>query len=107
MSETRCTCTKPNGKPCAAPAMPNLPLFLFHAPAYAPALSAGRSLGGSTPRRPSRRFPRILDHVHVAEIMGELLIDALNEPVPLDNKRLHSLTHLCQALLEAVGTPKD
>jgi hypothetical protein len=106
MSETACAFNKPDGDPCAAHALPNSVFCMFHDPDHAEARAAGRSKGGSVPRR-ARRFPRILDHVHVAEIMGELLIDALNEPVLLDNKRLHALTHLCQVLLKAVGTPKD
>src|SRR5437899_385009 len=105
MSTTCCAYTKPDGDPCAARPLPTSDFCLFHDPAHAEALAAGRSQGGSTPRRRLRRFPRLLDHVHVAELLGELFIDALNDPQAIDTKRLHALTALSRVLLKAVGTP--
>ena len=61
MSETRCTCTKPNGDPCAARALPNSASCVSRDPAHAEACAARRSPRGSTPRcrdqyqRPPRR----------------------------------------------------
>ena len=105
MSETRCACTKPDGDPCAARALPNSAFCLFHDPAHAQTLAQSRSKGGAAPRRRLRRFPRLLDHVHVAELLGELFIDALNDPEAIDTHRLQALTALSRVLLKAVGTP--
>jgi hypothetical protein len=105
MSETRCPFIKPDGDPCAAHPLPNSAFCLFHDPEQAEAQAQARSKGGSTPRRRTRRFPRLLDHVHVAELLGELFIDALNHTDVSDTKRLQALTNLSRALLKAVGTP--
>jgi hypothetical protein len=105
MSDTCCTQTKPNGDPCAARPLPDSDCCLFHDPAHAEALAEARRKGGSTPRRRLRRFPRLLDHVHVAELLGELFIEALNHTDVSDTKRLQTLTNLSRALLKAVGTP--
>src|SRR5438093_740673 len=105
MSTTCCAYTKPNGDPCAARPLPGRDFCLFHDPAHAQTLAQSRSQGGSTPRRRLRRFPRLLDHVHVAELLGELFIDALNDPEAIDTKRLQALTALSRVLLKAVGTP--
>src|SRR5712691_8812837 len=105
MSDTCCPFIKPDGAPCAAHPLPNSDFCLFHDPAHQQALAESRSKGGSTPRRRTRRFPRLLDHVHVAELLGELFIEALNHTDVTDTKRLQTLTHLSRVLLTAVGTP--
>src|SRR5713226_3727768 len=105
MSDTRCTQTKPNGDPCAAHPLTNSDFCLFHDPAHAAAHSEARRIGDSAPRRRLRRFPRLLDHVHVAELLGELFIEALNQTDVSDTKRLQTLTNLSRVLLTAVGTP--
>ena len=105
MPATCCPFVKPDGAPCAARPLPNSAFCLFHDPAHQQALAESRSKGGSTPRRRLRRFPRLLDHVHVAELLGELFVDSLNNPDAIDTKRLQALTALSRALLKAVGTP--
>src|SRR2546428_1122315 len=105
MSATCCTYIKPDGAPCAARPLPNSDFCLFHDPDHQQALTESRSKGGSTPRRRTRRFPRLLDHVHVAELLGELFIEALNNPEAINTKRLQALTALSRVLLTAVGTP--
>src|SRR5207245_8538101 len=75
MSDTCCPFIKPDGAPCAAHPLPNSNFCLFHHPDHQQALAESRSKGGSTPRRRTRRFPRLLDHVHVAELLGELFIE--------------------------------
>src|SRR5947209_5558259 len=69
MSDTCCPFIKPDGAPCAAHPLPNSDFCLFHDPAHQQALAESRSKGGSTPRRRTRRFPRLLDHVHVAHLL--------------------------------------
>src|SRR5713101_3367555 len=105
MPATCCTFVKPDGAPCAARPLSNSFFCLFHDPDHQQALAESRSNGGSTPRRRLRRFPRLLDHVHVAELLGELFVDALNNPDAIDTHRLQALTALSRALLKAVGTP--
>src|SRR5712691_11254283 len=105
MSDTCCTFAKPDGTPCAARPLPNSSFCLFRDPAHQQALAESRSKGGCTPCRRLRRFPRLLDHVHVAELLGELFIDSLNNPDAIDTKRLQALTALSRVLLKAVGTP--
>jgi hypothetical protein len=107
MSHACCTFIKPNNEPCAARPLPDSDFCLFHDPAHQDALAAGRSKGGATPRRRFRRFPRLLDHLHVAELLSELFIEALNDPQPLDTKRLQALTRLAQVILKTVGIPQD
>src|SRR6266849_2323242 len=96
-----CPFVKPDGAPCAARPLPDSSFCLFHDPDHQQALAASRSKGGATPRR----LLRLLDHVHVAELLGELFIDALNNPDAIDTHRLQALTALSRALLKAVGTP--
>src|SRR5712692_3948440 len=105
MPATRCTFVKPNGAPCAARPLPNSAFCLFHDPDHQHALAESRRQGGSAPRRRTRRFPRLLDHVHVAELLGELFVEALNHTDVSDTKRLQALTNLSRVLLTAVGTP--
>src|SRR5713101_4874138 len=105
MSATCCPFIKPDGAPCAAHPLLNSDFCLFHDPAHQQALVEARSKGGSTPRRRTRRFPRLLDHVHVAELLGELFVEALNHTDVSDTKRLQALANLSRALLKAVGTP--
>ena len=103
MTATCCPFIKPDGAPCAARPLPNSAFCLFHDPDHQQALTESRSKGGSTPRRRTRRFPRLLDHVHVAELLGELFIDALNNPDAINTKRLQALTNLSRVLLTAVA----
>src|SRR6266568_6769983 len=105
MSATCCPFIKPDGEPCAAHPLPNSDFCLFHDPDHPQALAEARSKGGSTPRRRTRRFPRLLDHVHIAELLGELFVDALNHTDISDTKRLQTLANLSRVLLKAVGTP--
>src|SRR6266849_8388664 len=104
MSATCCPFIKPDGAPCAAHPLPNSDFCLFHDPAHQQAQAEARSKGGSSPRRRTRRFPRLLDHVHVAELLGELFIEALNHTDVSDTKRLQTLANLSRVLLTAVGT---
>src|SRR6266567_7437757 len=105
MPATCCPFVKPDGAPCAARPLPNSAFCLFHDPDHQQALTESRSKGGSMPHRRLRRFPRLLDHVHVAELLGELFVDALNHTDVSDTKRLQTLTNLSRVLLTAVGTP--
>src|SRR2546428_7151894 len=105
MSTTCCAHPNPTAPPCPARPLPGSDFCLFHDPAHAQTLAQSRSQGGSTPRRRLRRFPRLLDHVHVAELLGELFIDALNDPEAIDTHRLQALTALSRVLLKAVSTP--
>src|SRR6266568_679154 len=105
MSATPCPFIKPDGAPCAAHPLPGSAFCLFHDPAHQQALAKARRKGGSTPRRRTRRFPRLLDHVHVAELLVELFVEALNHTDVSDTKRLQTLTNMSRALLTAVGTP--
>jgi hypothetical protein len=105
MSEACCTFLKPDGAPCAARPLPGRPFCLFHDPDQADRLAEARSKGGSTPRRRLRRFPRLLDHYQIAELLGELFMASINEPEFVDCKRLQAITNLARTLLRAVGTP--
>jgi hypothetical protein len=105
MPESCCTATKASGDPCTARPLPGKSVCLFHDPDHQAALAQGRSKGGATPRRRLRRFPRLLDHMHVGELLSELFIDALNDPDRIDTKRLQALNQLARTLLKAVGTP--
>jgi hypothetical protein len=107
MSQPCCTATTRDGRPCAARPLPGGQFCLFHDPAHQPALTDSRRQGGATPRRRTRRFPRLLDHHQVGELLGELLIDALNDPTACDPTRLRALTGLANVLLRAVGLPKN
>ena len=86
MSATCCTFIKPDGSPCAAHPLPNSDFCLFHDPDHQQSQAESRSKGGSAPRRRLRRFPRLLDHMHVAELLGELFVDSLNDPDAIDTR---------------------
>src|SRR5262249_52285227 len=90
----------------AARPLPGSDFCLFHDPGHQELLAHSRSQGGAAPRRRPRRYPRTLDYKHVAELLSELFVDALNEPAPLDAPRLPPLTRPPQVLLQAVGRPK-
>jgi hypothetical protein len=103
---TCCTATRPNGDPCRARPLPDRDVCLFHDPGRAALLTEARRTGGAAPRR-VRRLPRHMDHLDIAALLGEILIDALNRPDDTDTKRLAVLTRACQLLLKAVGIPKE
>lgn len=107
MPEPICAHTRPDGTPCAARPLPGRPFCLFHDPDHAAAQTEARRKGGAAPRRRLRRFPRLLDYQHVAELLSELFIASLNDPAAIDCKRLQALTTLARTLLKAVGTPSD
>src|SRR5437899_9479190 len=107
MSDTYCTATTATGQPCRAHPRPGRSFCALHDPDLAETVADGRSKGGAAPRRRLRRYPRLLDHLHVAELLGELFIEALNDPEAIDTKRLQALTNLARVLLKAVGVPKD
>src|SRR3954451_15860856 len=107
MSEPCCTATTRAGSPCAARPLPGSDFCLFHDPAHQHALAQSRSKGGSTPRRRTRRYPLLLDYKHVAELLSEILIEALNEPAAYDPQRLRAPTGLSNTLLKAVGRPRN
>lgn len=107
MPETTCAYTKPDGTPCAARPLPGRPFCLFHDPGHAESQTEARRKGGAAPRRRIRRFPRLLDYQHVAELLSELFITSLNDPAAIDCKRLQALTTLARTLLKAVGTPAE
>src|SRR5437867_3705146 len=102
---TTCTYTKPSGQPCRADALPDSPLCLFHDPRHHDTLAQARSKGGAAPRRRVRRLPPVLDHLHVAGLLSELLVDAVNETDPTNPRQLQAVTGLSRALLKAVGVP--
>jgi hypothetical protein len=117
MSDTCCTALTATGQPCRAHPRPGRDLCALHDPALADTIAEGRSKGGGAPGFPprhrserrdrSRRYPRLLDHLHVAELLSELFIEALNGPERFDTKRLQLLTNLARVLLKAVGVPRD
>src|SRR5438105_9264798 len=106
MSEPCCTATTRGGVPCAAHPLPGSDCCLFHDPSRRQLLAQSRSKGGATPRRRTRRYPRLLDYKHVAELLSDLFVDALNDPAAADPQRLRALTGLARVLLKAVGRPK-
>src|SRR5436309_11042625 len=105
MSDTCCPATTATGQPCRAHPRPGRPFCALHDPELAETIAEGRSKGGATPRRPSRRLPPILDHLHVAQLLSELLVDAVNETDPSNPRQLQAVTALSRALLKAVGVP--
>jgi hypothetical protein len=105
MSDTCCTALTATGQPCRAHPRPGRSVCALHDPELADTIADGRSKGGAAPRR-VRRYPRLLDHLHVAELLGELFIAALNDPERFDTKRLQVLTNLARVLLKAVGVPR-
>src|SRR5215212_7087724 len=107
MSDTpTCAATTHDGSPCRARPVPGSDVCPFHHPDHADAFATGRGKGGAAPRRRIRRLPVILDHMHVAELMSELLVDAMNHPDTVDWVRLHALTGVSRVILRAVGTPR-
>src|SRR3954454_4622160 len=106
MTATLCTATTRDGSPCQAQPAPGHPFCPSHAPDRAEAFAAGRAKGGAASHRRPRRFPRVLDYRHIAELLGELFVDALNQADPADPRSLGALNQLSRTLLLAVGHPK-
>jgi hypothetical protein len=102
-----CAATTKDGAPCQARPLPGSPFCPFHDPARAAAFAEGRRQGGAASHRRPRRFPRLLDYRHVAELLGELFVDALNNADPADPRALSAVNQLSRTLLQAVGRPKD
>src|SRR4051794_3540941 len=98
MSQPCCAATSALHRPCAARPLPGSDFCLFHDPAPPPAPPDTRRRGGAPPPRRPRRFPRVLDYKHVAELLSELLVDALNDPAAADPARLRALTGLSSLL---------
>src|SRR5436309_15939891 len=107
MTDTCCAATTKDGEPCQARPLPDSPFCPFHDPARADAFAAGRRQGGAASHRRPRRFPRLLDYQHVAELLGELFVDALNQADPADPHALRALNQLSRTLLPAAGRPTD
>jgi hypothetical protein len=95
----RCTFTRANGRPCAARALPGSSFCLFHDPAHAETLAAGRRSGGAASRRPSRH--------QLAVLLGELLIQALEGSNPCDTGRLQTVASLARVTLNPNGGPAE
>jgi hypothetical protein len=106
-SKIACAATTRHGLPCHGPALAHSLFCAFHDPDHAATIAAGRSRGGAAPRRRLRRLPRRLDYLHVAELTGELFVDALNHADPADPRSLRAVSQLARVLLQAVGRPKD
>jgi hypothetical protein len=106
-SNTECAATTRHGLPCQAPRLDHSPYCAFHDPDHAATIAAGRSRGGGAPRRRLRRHPPRLDYLQVAELTGELFVDALNHADPADPRSLRAVSQLARVLLQAVGRPKD
>src|SRR5439155_10907582 len=92
-------------QPCRAHPRPGRPFCALHDPELATTIAEGRSKGGAAPRRRSRRLPPVLDHLHVAQLLSELLVEAVNETDPTDPRQLQAVTGLSRVLLKAVGVP--
>ncbi len=107
MPEPCCAFTKQDGTPCAARPLPGRPFCLFHDPDQTDRLTEARRKGGATPRRRLRRYPRLLDRYHIAELLSELFMTAVNAPDSVDSKNLQAITNLARTLLKAVGAPGD
>src|SRR5439155_851779 len=105
MSDTCCTALTATGQPCRAHPRPGRPFCALHDPELAGAIAEGRSKGGAAPRRRVRRLPPILDHLHVAQLLSELLVDAVNATDPGNPRQLQAVTGLSRVLLKAVGVP--
>jgi hypothetical protein len=105
-SRIACQATTQDGAPCRARVIDGATYCPFHHPDHAEAVAAGRRRGGSAPYHRARRLPAVLDHMHVAEFMSELLVDAMNDPDRADLRRLAALTSLSRVLLRAVGAPR-
>jgi hypothetical protein len=102
-----CAASTRHGHPCQGTALEHSPFCAFHDPATAATVAAGRARGGAAPRRRTRRLPRRLDYLQVAELTGELFVDALNHADPADPRSLRAVSQLARVLLQAVGRPKD
>jgi hypothetical protein len=98
-SSARCTQIRPNGRPCKARALPAGPYCVFHDPALADKVAAGRRKGGATSRRPGPR--------QLAALLGELLVQALEQPDPANTTRLQTINTLARATLSPTGTPAE
>jgi hypothetical protein len=105
-STIACSATTQDGTPCRARVAPGEPFCAFHHPDHAQTIAAGRREGGVARHGRARRLPAVLDHMHVAEFMSELLVEAMNAPDRADLRRLAALTSLSRVLLRAVGTPR-
>jgi hypothetical protein len=105
MNKPICTHHKPDGTPCRARAIPGRPFCFVHDPEQAEAQAAGRRKGGTAPRHHIRRYPRRLRQGDVAEVLSELLIDAMNNPQAVPDDRLRALTRIAEALLKQPGAP--
>jgi hypothetical protein len=106
-SNTECAATTRHGLPCQAPRLDRSLFCAFHDPDQAATIAAGRARGGAAPRRRTRRLPRRLDYLQVAELTGELFVEALNHANPGDPRSLRAVSQLARVLLQAVGRPKD
>jgi hypothetical protein len=106
-SAARCAASNRDGSPCQGPALPNSPFCAFHDPRHHEAIAAGRARGGAAPRRRVRRLPRRLDYLQIADLTGELFVEALNHADPADPRSLRAVGQLARILLQAVGRPKD
>jgi hypothetical protein len=104
---TYCAATTRHGHPCQGPALEHSLFCAFHDPDHAATVAAGRARGGAAPRRRIRRLPRRLDYLQVAELTGELFVEALNHADPADPRSLRAVSQLARVLLQAVGRPKD
>jgi hypothetical protein len=105
-SPAACAVLKADGQPCRARPIPGSDYCPFHHPDHSSAFADGRAQGGAAPRRRVRRLPVILDHLHVAEFLSELIVDAMNAPDGSDLRRLHAVTQATRVLLKAVGAPQ-
>src|SRR5215218_4139801 len=106
MTAAGCPATTRDGSPCQVQPAPGSSFCPFHDPTRAAAFAEGRRQGGAASHRRPRRFPRVLDYRHVAELLGELFVDALNQADPADPRSLCALNQLSRTLLLAVGHPK-
>src|SRR5437764_553444 len=105
MSDTHCTALIATGQPCRAHPLPGRPFCALHDPELSDTIAEGRSKGGASPRRRSRRLPPVLDHLHVAQLLSELLVEAVNATDASNPRQLQAVTGLSRVLLKAVGVP--
>src|SRR5260221_664730 len=101
MPDTHCTALTAAGQPCRAHPRPGHPFCALYDSELAGTIAQGRSKGGAAPRR-SRRLPPILDHLHVAQLLSELLVDAVNSTDPSNPRQLQAVTGLSRGLLGSV-----
>src|SRR5437773_2601806 len=100
MSQPCCLATTRTGRPCAARPLPGRDCCLFPAPPRHPPPPASRSKGATPPPPRTRRYPLLLDYKHVAELLSDFFVDALNDPAAADPQRLRALTGLAAVLLK-------